>query len=569
MKINTSLKLSSTLLVTLLAANPTYADGFFSKLFGSTSSGSSFNELITHVPANTSYLIANQKAMPKEVIDAHIKRSQALFELISEESKKNKSEPKKASPEAFFSAFMEELGATFKDNKLEESGLSLQSNYLVYGVDTTPVMRLSIADKEKLMGLVKKAEEKSEFKLEMTKCGDFECMVNEDKDAGFALVVLENQLVASVFPVEKKDQMIQHITGKIAEKDAYKVETWEAFLKDNQYTGFGEGFLDLKKLYEKGSPLILGEMQKDKSLSEAELKNCMAVASDHIDNIPEILFGTKALDKDNMDIEILLKTSEGVGSSLKGIANKDSIAKRSENAILDFGINIDFKMLREALTEYSTFLVTSAETNKCKNINAVDIRKGMGGMVMAMNMGLSQFKSVYLSVDDIELDDRMQPEKVDAYVSIGSDDPAGLLAMVGMMSPAMMNFKVPADGSVVKLPEGAIPARGMPVPPILVSRTENTLNLMVGNDKPTLVDYSSKIPEILISGMNSKRYYEKLTQLMPKGAMKPSDESVLKIFDSMGDMAGNINTAVSADGRGLAINYNIEYDKAVLSKDAK
>lgn len=566
MKINTSLKLSSTLLVTLLAANPTYADGFFSKLFGSTSPGSSFNELITYAPADTSFLFTNKNAMPNEVINAHLKRSQALFELISEESKKNKSEPTKATSEAFFKAFLEELGTKFQDNKLEEAGLSLQTNYLVYGVDMTPVMRLSIADKEKLMTVVKSAEEKSEFKLELTKCGDFECMVNEDKDAGFALVLLENQLVASVFPVEKKDQIVKHITSKIAEKDAYKAETWETFLKDNNYTGFGEGFLDLKKLYAKGSPLIFGEMSKDKSLSEAELKNCMAVASDHIENIPEIVFGTKALDENNIDFEILFKTSEGVGTALKGIANKDNIAKRSENAIIDFGLNIDFKMLREALTDYSTFLVTSAETNKCKNINAVDIRKGMGGMVMAMNMGLSQFKSVYLSVDDIELNKRMQPEKIDAYVSIGSDDPAGLLSMVGMMSPAMMGFQVPADGSVVKLPEGAIPSAGIPVPPISVSRTENTLNLMVGNDKPTLVDYSSSIPEILISGMNSKRYYEKLSELMP---MNVADETSMKIINSMGDMTGNVDTVISADGRGLAINYKIEYDKAELSKDAK
>ena len=67
------------------------------------------------------------------------------------------------------------------------------------------------------------------------------------------------------------------------------------FLKENKYTGYGEGFLNLKKLYEKGSPIIVGELQKDKSLSETELKNCMAVASDHINNVPEIVFGTKAL----------------------------------------------------------------------------------------------------------------------------------------------------------------------------------------------------------------------------------------------------------------------------------
>ena len=562
MKMKTRLQFATTLLTMTLLGSPVLAEGFFEKLFGSDSSdSSSFNELISHVPADTSFLFTNKKAIPEAVMDFHLKRSQKLFKLVSEQSDKSKKDDTKNSPEAFFSAFFEDLSDKFANKKLEETGLSLSSNYIIYGVDMTPVMRLSITDKEKLMATLKRAEEKSGYKLDLSKCGDFDCMLdNTNKDRSMALVLLKNQLVASVFAVDKKEQMINHLTGKIPAKDAYKAESWETFLKDNFYTGHGEGFIDLQKLYKKGSPLIVSELQKDKRLSDDELKNCMGVAADHINNMPKVIFGTKGLNAQKMDYEFVLTTSAGVSEVLQGIANKANIAQRVDNAIVDFGLNINFIKLREALTQYSEFLIKSAETHKCKNIKAADIRKGMGGMMMAMNMGLTQFKSLYVAVNDVELDSRMQPKKIDAYVSIGADDPAGLLGMVSMLSPALMGFKVPADGTVVKLPEGAIPTKGLPVPPISISRTENTLNLMVGNDKPALKKYLSGVPAIMIMGINSKRYYEKLSSIMKPMAGKSSDQTIINMMSSIGDTAGNVQQEITADKRGLAFNYHIQYE---------
>ena len=109
-----------------------------------------------------------------------------------------------------------------------------------------------------------------------------------------------------------------------------------------------------------------------------------------------------------------------------------------------------------------------------------------------MNMGLSQFKSIYFSLDSLEMDEKMQPKKLDAVLSIGSDAPDGLLSMVGMMSPALAGLKVRKDGSPVQLPAGAIPSKGMPVPPLSISRSDTAINIMIGNDKPELKDYKSE-----------------------------------------------------------------------------
>jgi hypothetical protein len=128
-----------------------------------------------------------------------------------------------------------------------------------------------------------------------------------------------------------------------------------------------------------------------------------------------------------------------------------------------------------------------------------------------------------------------------------------------MMSPALMGFQVPADGKTVKLPEGAIPSKGLEVPPISLNRTEKTLNIMVGNDKPALKAYTSKTPELFIFSMNGKRYYDTLATVMSGLKAGGKDKAIADMMNSMGGMTGNMQEEISADKRGLVINYHMQF----------
>jgi hypothetical protein len=573
----------SILLIIGLLTNPVFAEGFFGKLFGSDDSTESFGTLISHVPADTSFLFTNQKAIPEDVMSFHIERSQTLFETLSKasnqsfkKSKKveNSNKPKKdktkiaeasnKTPSDFFSAFFADLGEHFKQKKLTETGLSLKSNLVIYGVDLTPVMRLSITDKEKLMVTLKRAEEKSGYKLSLAKCGDFDCMVDTAKDdMSMALVLLNKQLVASIFPTDKKDKILKHLIGKIPSNDAYKADDWQKFLTENFYTGHGEGFINLKNLYEKGSPLLVKELLKDKHVSNEEVKKCLPVVEDHLKNMPMLMFGTKELSAKKMNYEFVLKTSEEVSDVLQGIANKVNIKQRVDNAIFDVGLNFNIVKLREALTQYSDFLIKSAATHQCKNISAKDIRKAMGGLLMSMNMGMSQIKTLYVALNNIELKKNMQIEKIAAYVSIGTDDPAGLFNMVTLFSPVLRNFKIPADGTSIKLPNGALPIPKIELPPIWINRSERTLNLLVGANTFNLKEYFSGPPAMFIMAMNSKRYYEKLSTFLDSiKRSKTSEPGIKEMMSAIGNNAGNIQQEIYADKRGLAFNYHIQYGDA-------
>lgn len=561
--------LISGLIITSVSLTATVqAEGFFSKLFGSDSDSASFETMLSHVPADTAYMMANKKPIPEEVMDFHMKRAKDTFAMISKlqyQAKKTGDEESKG--QAFFKALTEEFGNKIADGKYEETGFSPKATSLIYGYKNMPVMRISISDKEKIMEMLKRAEEDSGYKMDLAKCGEFDCFKSGEKDSPeMAVVLLKNQLALSLFSKEYSVELMDHLIGKSDPKESYSEKKWDEFLKANNYTGYGDGYINLKQLYDDNKELIsegfFAANKRSKSkVTDEEMKACTGVIDDHINNMPEIIFGTKSLEVKKMDYELVFKTSTGVSDVFQGIANTTNIAKRSADPIFDMGLNINFQKLGTALTTYSSFLIDSAEAHKCTLIKQKDIRKSMGGMMMVMNMGLSQFKSIYFSLDNLEMNEKMQPEKIDAVLSIGSDSPEGLLSMVGMMSPALAGLKVPKDGSSVKLPEDAIPSRGMPVPPLSISRSDTAINIMIGNDKPELKDYKSEMPEILSIAMDGKRYYEIITKVM-KTLPKPKDskdEAAIEMMESMGGMMGKIQEEIYADKRGLVIEYHVQY----------
>lgn len=553
----------------LSATSMAQADGFFSNLFGGSSSGVDFKTMLSHVPADTTYMLANKEAIPDDVMSAYMTRSQDMFKVIAKLQYKAEKAGKKSEDKAlaFYKAIMGEMGDKIADKKFEDTGFSLKSKYVLYGYKLMPVMRMSIADKTKVMELLKRAEEESGYTLKLDKCGEFECYKNKADDGPkMAIVILKDHLAMSVFSEDTSADVMNHLIGKAEPKESYSEDKWEAFLKENNYKGFGDGFLNLKEIYNLNKDaLVAGILKggKSKKMSEEEMKACVGVIDDHVNNMPGIIFGITDLEAANMDYEMVFQTSEGVSSVLQEVANKTNIAKRSVDPIFSMGLNLNAKKLGEAVTTYSNFLIKSGETHKCKAVDAKEIRKGMGGMLMVMNMGLTQLKSIYVSLNDLELDDKMQPKKLDVFFSIGSDDPAGLLAMATMMSPGLANLKVPADGTAVKLPAGAIPSKGMPIPPISISRSDKAINFMIGNDKPELKDYKGTKPEIMSFALDGKRYYEiigNVLKVVPQSNATGADTKELaEMMTSMGGMMGKVQQEISADKRGLVIDYHIQY----------
>ena len=252
-------KLTAVTLAFVLSTSLVHAEGFLSNLFGGSKAGTDLESLLSHVPADTAYLMANKEAIPEKALNYHMQKSREIMALIadSKDFKKLIADVDEG-PGKFFVAWMEDYSDLISRDKISESGFSLKAKSVLYGYDMMPVMRVGITDKDKIMAMIKRAEKKSGYKVEFSKCGKFDCFETTDPkgEAAISAVFLEDQLAISVATTDKKEALKKHLMGEADPKSSYSMANWDSFLKENNYPGYGDGFINLKSAFTFAKPII-------------------------------------------------------------------------------------------------------------------------------------------------------------------------------------------------------------------------------------------------------------------------------------------------------------------------
>lgn len=524
-----------------------------------------FQELLSHVPANTAYLIANNKRVPENVMKAHVDRMKTLFtSLEGMLNSKTEDGGEKEPQEKFALALFDALGKDISVETWKKNGLVANAHSVVYGLDLKPIARMEIASKDAFKAMIAKAETDSGHKVTWESCAGVDCLQVGEEEQKVVFAITDKQLIVTYHDGTGVEALFNHIAGKSMPESTYKVADWKGFVEQNNYSGYGAGFVKMADMMNQLETFAKAEAKKTEgdAFDEAAFTSCFGVAKKHAEYAQELVFGTKTMDEKRIDYEVLLKTTPEVSAVLKVLPNDLQGFKSTADPIFNFGLNVNFANMRDALSQYINFIATTGEEQKCESINPDELRKSIGGLSMAMAMGLGQFKAISVAVDNVEMDEATgQPKKVEAFATVMADDPMALLQMLAMVNPIFATLEVPADGSVVPLPEGLLPPNPV-VPTLSLSRKDQALNILVGNDKPALQDIELAKSTFLWGKTDNQRYYNLLGGVMgniPQGEADVETQEALKLMQAMGDVTGKVSYQMGADDRGLLINYQINY----------
>lgn len=559
---------------------------------------SKFTEMLAHVPADTAYLIGNSEVISEQVLEFQLKRLQTVVTALSTSiksmteaaKKKNSSESSENTEENaksestttdnessesnkgnevaeanagdFFQALLTEIGANLNKEGLTKLGIKADGHAVMYEFNMLPVVRYELSNKDAFKALLTRAEKASAYKVEWSQCGEHDCLVSkEGKEMNVAAVFMKDQVVIAPFAADKKQQVMDHLLGVKKPEKSYPAADWSAFLAENSYKGYSEGFVKLGAMLDKIEQFILQEQKKEQgdSFDEQAFKSCFSVAKAHTKNIPELVFGTKQLSEKIVQYEILIKTSAEVSTVLQSLPNKLTGLKQPTNPIITFGLNLNMPNVRTAITQYINFVAKSAEDNKCAAIDPMSLRKSVGGLSMAMTMGLGQLKSVSVALNKIEFADG-KPSTVEALGTLVADDPMALLQMLAMVNPQFATLKVPNDGQPIKIPASLIPPSPIS-PEISLSRKDQMLNVFVGNNQMALEPISVKENTILWSVMDGKRYYGLLNEVAKQSPQAKDAETkdMLGMMNALGEFSGIASQQIGFDKRGIVIDYKVTY----------
>ena len=535
-----------------------------------------FEKMLKHVPADTPYLFANKNSIDSKVRQFHLQRMQQYLSLFNNsfEAKVVRGDPEfdkeRERASKFFNLLISKLSSQEKDNSI--AGLKADAHNILYGYQSFPVLRLELTGDGELIKHIKSAQKESQYDLPMTKCGEYDCFTQTKGQSGYTLLFMEDQLVVSIYHVDNQDEIMQHMMGKNLPELSYKASDWDVFLAANHFKGYGDGFINLNDLYsiiEKRYFTTLENSVADtitddmKSVLADEMRStlagqkaCSAVAKKHFENMPRLVFGITKLDAKQLNYEAILKTNATITTALKAIPNTLVDYQVAQSPIVDFGLNLNFSKLKDALSTYAQFLIAANTNSECDVIKAGAIRKAMGGLSMASMFGADQFKSIYLAANNIDFNDHGELDKIAIFAAVGADNPNSLVQMLAMLNPQFANLKLPKDGAAIQVPAELLQNPRVPakIPDTFISSKGKRLNIMVGDKTPSLKVLNTDAPTLLWSSIEGTRYYDVMMKIMKKAAKSQGDKAIdeqLEVINKMKNLIGKVSQKLIVDDRGL------------------
>ena len=259
-------------------------------------------------------------------------------------------------------------------------------------------------------------------------------------------------------------------------------------------------------------------------------------------------------------MEVVLKTTSQVSNSLMAIPAPLKDFEASADPMLDFGFSANVPKLRDSLLSFMAFLGKTGEKTGCKAIRKKAMDEASMGIAMAMGMGITQVKTLYVAIDELKLGKKNQPENVSARFSLVADDPMGLVRMLSMFAPPLATIQVPDDGALVPLPDGLLPA-GMP--PVNLSLEGKNLDIVMGEKALSRTMDASK-PALFWFTSDGPRYYSLFAQLAESAP--PSEKISAKeqkqaadMMRLMGQYQPWMSLMTYPDERGVVVDITVRY----------
>lgn len=361
------------------------------------------------------------------------------------------------------------------DQFVETFGLAEQMKGLFYMVGLLPVLRYEIAQPDALWKMLEKAEQESGLvaKKEQLKGVDVtKYTLVAENDAELELVVSVNNGWATITANTNFNQpadllqalAIEKPVQSLAQTDTLQTMTTQHQF-DAKYLGFVNHVALINGLTGKDdnqfSQMLnqLGGNDIDVEMAELRTEACQNDFADIANHWPRTAFGTQKMVITDESVELNAKmVIESNSTVLKALASMrgflPDFTTSAQNKIASIAFGIDAAKLSPAVTSIWTDFTEA--TYQCEPlVSAQQQIKQTNPMMLTMATSMATgVKGVSLSLLDFALSEQQgQPniDKLDGIVTISAANPVALFNSVKSFYPPLMDVKLPADGSSIKL----------------------------------------------------------------------------------------------------------------------
>jgi hypothetical protein len=340
-------------------------------------------------------------------------------------------------------ALIEEVGGKNSVKQWHSLGLEPNPRSLFYGLGLYPVIWQEVADEDKVAALMSRVEARSGVSAEkMDWKGQAYRRVPVDR---FSLIIALRQgyLVAALLPRDQEQKLLPRVFGEQRPGKSLADGAFVDFALQRKFPGYMEGYLDLERL--------LAVLQDADEISAGWLPdNCRGFFKDILHSAPVVSLGMRELNEKRWVFSMTLEMAPGPASRLQAIPAPVPGMGRDDEAMLSFGVGLNFPRLRDAINGLLRHFIRAGRG--CELVDEEVLTRGIQGISMGMNPMLAEVRGFNLELDELVLNPQSRkPEKIEGSLVLAAGDPAGMLGMLSMADPRLATLEIPADGKPVQL----------------------------------------------------------------------------------------------------------------------
>ncbi|MCX7513785.1 hypothetical protein [Frateuria sp. STR12] len=494
---------------------------------------------LAYAPADTPYVVANLDVLDDDTRAALFAQADAQMPAEVAQLRAAADEMAAKDPDTanLIRAFAKELDGKTVETFAQNTGLDLKGYSALYGLGLAPVLRFELSDTDAFEAFIGRLEDAYGKKLEVATVGkqSYRRHVSPTSGTELILAVVGKQAVAAILPADAAEPLLRQALGldrpaKSVQEDGRLAD----LAKAKGYENWAVGELDLTRalpLAASGKDPLFNALLKARAQAESaktgepvanQLQippSCQADAARIANRVPEMSFGYTRLDPKHQDMRWDLALASDISQAFSGLkVDLPGLGATQVSSPFEFFLGLPVAQMRAFWTAQAD--AVAAKPFSCPALTDLNdsFAKLGASMQKAAIPPFGDLLGVGLSLDSFAPGKGNAMPKFTGRLVLGTSNPAGLLAMGQMMTPALAQLKLTSGGQPVALPSNLATMFGQPA---WIAMGPKSLGLGVGAGEDAKLGDALKAPtgdagQMLRMHLSGQMYLDWVTLMQQK-----------------------------------------------------
>ena len=424
-------------------------------------------ELLQYIPADTPYVFAMTKPLPKHLQDRFepaIDKTlsayrQVIVHHVDAEVARLRAADDGDAQAARLQALVDEVTSLLSVEELRKAGLGRGSLVAIYGDGLLPVMRIALTDADAFDEAISRIEAAAAAEFDTGSIDGSLYRYRDIDGMRFIIATLGKDVVITLAPASYGDARLAEALGlKKPRNSLARSKALRNVAREYGFTDHMIGFVDVTRMAnsvlsdpggrnEEFLRLVGREGFELSAACEAELMELAAIT-------PRIVTGYTQVEKDSLDMSMIVEMREDIAAGFATLPALVPGLGKDLGGLMSFGLSLDPLALRNF---YEARLdAMEADPFECELLGELQasVPKGREALAKPIPPMVYSFRGFLASLADIrgaDLVNNKPPEELDGSLLFAVENAEALVTMAAMLSPEVAALNILPDGKARQL----------------------------------------------------------------------------------------------------------------------